>query len=51
MFRTFNMGVGMVMILSPRSVRRAVQWMDEMGLKAWVIGDVTEGNEGVLILD
>ncbi|MGB6339960.1 MAG: phosphoribosylformylglycinamidine cyclo-ligase [Candidatus Aminicenantaceae bacterium] len=51
MFRTFNMGVGMVMILSPRSVARSLHWMDEMGLKAWVIGDVTEGNEGVLILD
>ncbi|GAF67653.1 unnamed protein product, partial [marine sediment metagenome] len=51
MFRTFNMGVGMVMILSPRSVPRALHWMEKMGLKAWVIGDVTEGKEGVLILD
>jgi phosphoribosylformylglycinamidine cyclo-ligase len=51
MFRTFNMGVGMVMILSPRSVKHALSRMDEMGLKAWVIGDVTDGDEGVLFLD
>lgn len=51
MFRTFNMGVGMVMILSPQSVARALHRMDEMGLKAWVIGEVTEGDEEVLFLD
>jgi phosphoribosylformylglycinamidine cyclo-ligase len=51
MFRTFNMGVGMVMILNPRSVRRALEMTDELGLKAWVIGDVIEGDEGVQILD
>jgi phosphoribosylformylglycinamidine cyclo-ligase len=51
MFRTFNMGVGMVMILSPRSVRNALHRMEKMGLQAWIIGDVTEGDDGVLILD
>jgi phosphoribosylformylglycinamidine cyclo-ligase len=51
MFRTFNMGVGMVMILSPRSVDRTLHWLDEIGIKAWVIGDVTDGKEGVQIID
>jgi phosphoribosylformylglycinamidine cyclo-ligase len=51
MFRTFNMGVGMVMILSPRSVTPALHRMEKIGLKAWIIGDVTEGKERVLILD
>jgi phosphoribosylformylglycinamidine cyclo-ligase len=51
MFRTFNMGVGMVMILSPKSVTRALHRMDEMGLKAWIIGEVTEGDDGVLLFD
>ncbi len=51
MFRTFNMGVGMVMILSPRSVTPALHWLEEMGLKAWIIGDVTEGRERVGISD
>jgi phosphoribosylformylglycinamidine cyclo-ligase len=51
MFRTFNMGVGMVMILSPRSVKRALSRMDEMGFKAWVIGEVVDGDDGVLFFD
>ncbi len=51
MFRTFNMGVGMVMILSPQSVGRALSRMDEMGLEAWVIGEVIDGDAGVLFLD
>jgi phosphoribosylformylglycinamidine cyclo-ligase len=54
MFRTFNMGVGMVMILRPRSVARALYWMEKIGLQAWVIGDVTDMTDGadrVLILD
>jgi phosphoribosylformylglycinamidine cyclo-ligase len=51
MFRTFNMGVGMVMILSPQSVKRALYRMDEMGLKAWTIGEVAEGDNRVLFLD
>jgi phosphoribosylformylglycinamidine cyclo-ligase len=51
MFRTFNMGVGMVMILSPRSITRALYWIEEMGLKAWIIGDVTDSDDGVRILD
>ena len=51
MFRTFNMGVGMAVILSPQSVTRALHRMDEMGLKAWVIGEVTEGDDGVIFLD
>jgi phosphoribosylformylglycinamidine cyclo-ligase len=51
MFRTFNMGVGMVMILSSRTVAPALRWMEKIGLKAWIIGDVTEGEEKVLILD
>ena len=51
MFRTFNMGVGLVMILSPKSATSALRRLEEMGLKAWIIGEVTEGDERVLILD
>lgn len=51
MFRTFNMGVGMVAILNPRSVTRALQRLDETGIKAWAIGDVIEGKDEGVILD
>ncbi len=49
MFRTFNMGVGMVMILDPRSARRALSLLDSLGQKAWIIGEVAEGNKSVAI--
>jgi phosphoribosylaminoimidazole (AIR) synthetase len=39
MFRTFNMGIGMVLVLSPRAAGRALTLLAELGQKAWVIGE------------
>ena len=39
MYRTFNMGVGMVLVVSPRSVARAQNILSGHGLQSWVIGD------------
>lgn len=51
MFRTFNMGVGMVLICNPRSAERAVVLFESLRQKAWIIGDVVEGNREVEIED
>lgn len=51
MFRTFNMGVGMVLILSSRETPLALTLFEKMGQKAWIIGEVVEGNKEVRILD
>jgi phosphoribosylformylglycinamidine cyclo-ligase len=51
MFQTFNMGLGLVMIVSARSAARALGLMKDLGQKAWIIGDVVEGEAGVVILD
>lgn len=51
MFRTFNMGVGMVLILGSQNARRALQMLEKTGLKAWVIGEVMEGTHGIVIQD
>jgi len=51
MFRTFNMGVGMVVILSSRSVSRTVSLFEDRGVKAWEIGRVVEGDKRVRILE
>jgi phosphoribosylformylglycinamidine cyclo-ligase len=51
MFRTFNMGVGMILILSPRSVERALALSKELGVKAWEIGNIIEGDGRVQILE
>lgn len=49
MFRTFNMGVGMALILSSRSAQKAVSFFEHQGQKAWIIGEVVEGRREVQI--
>lgn len=50
MFRTFNMGIGMVLILSSQAVPKALTLLRRMKQKAWVIGEVIEGDRQVAIL-
>jgi phosphoribosylformylglycinamidine cyclo-ligase len=50
MYRTFNMGIGMVLILSRRSAGHALALLDELGQKAWIIGELVEGNNQVEII-
>jgi len=40
MFRTFNMGIGLVVIVGSRSARHAVDIFQNLGQKAWVIGEL-----------
>ncbi len=51
MFRTFNMGVGMTLIVSPKAAEKSIRILDKLGQKAWIIGEVVKGNFGVKILD
>jgi len=51
MFRTFNMGVGMVLVISRQSVPQAVALFKEQGLRTWVIGYIAEGRQDVRIID
>jgi phosphoribosylformylglycinamidine cyclo-ligase len=44
MFRTFNMGVGMVLAVAPGDAVRTVALFAKLGLKAWVIGDIRKGS-------
>lgn len=46
MRRTFNMGVGFVMVVSPERSDRLVQALDAIGEHAFVMGEITE-REGV----
>ncbi len=40
MFRTFNMGIGLVVIVGSRSARQAVDIFQDLGQKAWIIGEL-----------
>lgn len=44
MFRTFNMGIGMVLIVSAEEEERITNGLQAKGEKAYAIGEVTEGN-------
>jgi phosphoribosylformylglycinamidine cyclo-ligase len=47
-YRTFNMGIGMVMALSPDNAAKAKKLLKErFGVASWVIGDIRKGRKGV----
>lgn len=49
MFRTFNMGVGMALVLPRRAAAGAQRLMRAHGLQSWVIGEVTRGDREVVV--
>ncbi len=49
MFNTFNMGVGMCVVVSAEEADEAVRVLNENGEKAYVMGEVKAGIEGVKI--
>lgn len=49
MFNTFNMGVGLCMAVSKETADAAIRALNEAGEKAFVLGEVAEGDEGVVL--
>ena len=49
MFNTFNMGVGMAIVVSAEDAEKALSILREAGEEAYVIGEVVAGDEGVII--
>jgi phosphoribosylformylglycinamidine cyclo-ligase len=49
MFRTLNMGVGMVVVVSASDARRTLSLFRKLGQKAWVIGELIPGPRVVTI--
>ncbi len=48
MFRVFNMGIGMVLVVAPYYAEAITRYLrDEIDLPAWVIGEVVPGDRGV----
>jgi phosphoribosylformylglycinamidine cyclo-ligase len=46
MRRTFNLGVGMVAVVSSTAADRAIQCLRSTGERAWVMGEVVSGTPG-----
>ena len=50
MLRTFNMGIGMVLVVSPKKSERIIRFLrQKFALRAWVIGEIVRGKKEVLI--
>ncbi len=49
MFNTFNMGVGMSIIVSPDCLDKALKILNDMGEDAYVIGKVIKGEDKIII--
>ena len=49
MFNTFNMGVGMVVCVAEEDADRAISVLQAAGEKAYVLGDLVESDEGVIL--
>jgi phosphoribosylformylglycinamidine cyclo-ligase len=47
MFRTFNMGIGFVLIVAARNVRSLSEGLAASGTACWTIGTIREGTSGV----
>lgn len=52
MFKTFNMGIGMVMIASKRDVWNMKEMLKKKhGLSSWIIGEIAKGKRRVELID
>ena len=49
MFNTFNMGVGMTVVVSRKDACRAAAILRENGVEAYKLGEIVRGDEGVIL--
>lgn len=49
MFNTFNMGVGMTVVVDKKDAEKAIEVLKASGEEAYVLGELVESNEGVII--
>ena len=48
MYRVFNMGIGLVLVVSPYYAESIQQQLAKTGLASWLIGRAVEGNQEVV---
>ena len=49
MFNTFNMGVGMTVIVSPEEAGRALEILRANGEEAYILGETVSSDEGIIL--
>lgn len=50
MYRTFNMGIGLVLIVEPKSSKAIISKLFDLKIKSWVIGEVVRGKKQVQVV-
>ncbi len=48
MYRVFNMGIGLVLIVRPFYAKAICQQLEALGERCWIIGNAREGTRGVV---
>jgi phosphoribosylformylglycinamidine cyclo-ligase len=49
MFNTYNMGVGMSLVVAPEDAEKALKILKEQGEDAYLIGEIVESEEKITI--
>ena len=49
MYNTFNMGIGLVIAVPAQDAKAVVDYFNEVGEKAYIIGEVVSGTDGVIL--
>jgi phosphoribosylformylglycinamidine cyclo-ligase len=49
MYRTFNMGIGMTVVVSPKDTEPALKLFQKLGQKAYLVGELVKGPHEVVI--
>ena len=49
MFNTFNMGVGMSIVVAPEDVEKSLEILKENGENAYVIGKIVKSDDKIVI--
>jgi phosphoribosylformylglycinamidine cyclo-ligase len=49
MYRTFNMGVGMVVICAPSDVKEVLSAAARVGIAGWIVGSLKPGSGAVIL--
>jgi len=50
MYRVFNMGIGMALVISPESLKKARSALKRHNIESWQIGTITKGNRKVELI-
>ena len=50
MYKTFNMGIGLILVAEPKEADRVMQFLARKKEKAYTIGEIAKGNREVIII-